>query len=382
MPLTKSRLDLLSLPEIRYVTRRRLKFTRHTVTKDAIMDHILQYASDDLLYDLKIAIANKVDADLPRKISNLSVQGANPYRYMDLPDAARVRECYSEFYKATSNQAVKFVTCAVCAREVGVEEHNVRIVPLTEIPNSHRLIPHCPHPAHELSNGILLESDGFACKTDGQQSVNICGSCYSDLESTSIDNPPALSLANNMWVGPVPWQLQILTLPESLLIAHLYPRVYVVKMYPKAYRGHPDSDVLQRGLRGNVSTYELDVPGVSAMLQGDLMPRPVDILPKVIMLSFIGKGRLPKELLHSTFRVRRQAIAEALSWLKINNPKYYGNIEISAERLASLPEDDVPIELSSTIRQNEDVAVIDHESAGYVNDDCGDQSLGGESISC
>ena len=369
MQLTKDRLKLLDIDEIRRLCRKRIKLTRLTRSKESIVDHVFQYASDDLLHDLKIAVAYKVDADLPRKLRTLSDSSGDSKGYMQLPDSALVHKCYADFYQATSNNAVKVVTCAVCAREVSVEEHGVRVVPLVGIPNAHRLVPHCPHAAHDLWDGVLLERDGFVSLSKDKESVNICRSCYEDLDKSTEDKPPTFSLANNMWIGPVPWQLQILTLPESLLIAHLFPRVYVVKLYPKAYRGSGNGDTLQRGLRGNVSTFELDVKGVEDMLQGKLMPRPLEILPRIIMLSYIGKGKLPKDLLHSTFRVRRHAIVDALLWLKSNNPKYYGNINISHERLASLPEDDIPIELSSTIRQSEDVEVIDRENAGYVHDE-------------
>ncbi|KAH9014843.1 hypothetical protein EDB85DRAFT_1876210 [Lactarius pseudohatsudake] len=41
--------------------------------------------------------------------------------------------------------------------------------------------------------------------------ANVCQSCTSDLRR---DKMPVLSLANEMWVGDVPLELQILTLPE------------------------------------------------------------------------------------------------------------------------------------------------------------------------
>ncbi|KAI6033736.1 hypothetical protein BKA83DRAFT_4486808 [Pisolithus microcarpus] len=68
---------------------------------------------------------------------------------------------------------------------------------------------------------------------------------------------------------------------------------------------------------------------------------------------------------------------EAFQWLKKNNPKYYGAIQISNECLDTLPEDDVPVEISSVIRQTEDVGIIEQESEGYVpqdNDDIHDGS--------
>lgn len=69
----------------------------------------------------------------------------------------------------------------------------------------------------------------------------------------------------------------------------------------------------------------------------------------MISVTYIGVGKLPKNWLRSTFRVRREAVASALAWLKTNNPKYYGNIMISADALRQLPDDDVPDELLSII---------------------------------
>ena len=59
----------------------------------------------------------------------------------------------------------------------------------------------------------------------------------------------------------------------------------------------------------------------------------------------------------------------ALLWLKENNAKYYGNIEINAEHLSHLPEDDVPEEIHALVRQTEDIGVLDEESDGYVPND-------------
>ncbi|KAI6130704.1 hypothetical protein EDD16DRAFT_1700658 [Pisolithus croceorrhizus] len=93
---------------------------------------------------------------------------------------------------------------------------------------------------------------------------------------------------------------------------------------------------------------------------------PATILASMVSITFIGVGPLPKNCLRSTFRVRRHAVRDALRWLQQNNPKYYGSIEIDASRLEDLPVDDVPIEISSVIRQSEDTSVVERESDGYV----------------
>ena len=112
-----------------------------------------------------------------------------------------------------------------------------------------------------------------------------------------VDKPPALSLANNLWIGPVPWHLEVLTFPEQMLITLLYPCVFVFKLFLKDADFHPDRDTLQQGMRGTVSTFEMDVSGVSGMTQGNLMPCPPSILPLVISVTFIGQGQVPKRKL-------------------------------------------------------------------------------------
>lgn len=56
----------------------------------------------------------------------------------------------------------------------------------------------------------------------------------------------------------------------------------------------------------------------------------------------------------------------ALEWLKRNNPQYFRDIEINAERLSRLPEDDVPEEIMATVRQSDETNVIEEEADGYT----------------
>ncbi|KAF8977319.1 hypothetical protein BDQ17DRAFT_1184397, partial [Cyathus striatus] len=174
----------------------------------------------------------------------------------------------------------------------------------------------------------------------------ICEDCYYDLSREGTSKPPWLSLANNLWVGAMPWELQKLSFAEQLLIAHVYPRVFTFKLYPKKAGGSREN--LQRGMRGNVSSFELNVEDMTKMVHGDLMPRPVrggSVKYCIITITFIGVGTLPKKYLWNTFHVRRNAIGEALQWLKANNPKYYGGIKIDMEHLGCLPADDIPDEI-------------------------------------
>jgi hypothetical protein len=87
-----------------------------------------------------------------------------------------------------------------------------------------------------------------------------------------------------------------------MTIAQIYPRVFVFKLFPKQLHGAPEA-TLQRAMRGTVSSYEMDVPGIAAMTEGKLMPRPVAILASVISVTLIGHRTPQKQWLHNTFRV-------------------------------------------------------------------------------
>lgn len=285
--------------------------------------------------------------------------------FLELPSDTALKACYRQFYEATSSAALEHVVCAVCARERGCRLDGVEEVNLEDIPSASRLVPHQSHPGHTLFGEMLLSPEGII-RREGRSVANICRECLGDLKKTS-SLPPKLSLANNLWIGAVPTELSTLTFPEQLLIAHLYPRVYVFKLFPKSGAGPVEG--LQRGMRGNVSTYELNADAVAAMVEGKLMPRPPAILSSLIAITYIGIGCIPKNSIHSTFRVRRHHVSRALTWLKANNPKYYGEIVISQQQLDQLPEDDVPDEILGVIRQSNDTGLIDQESSGYVRTD-------------
>ena len=67
-------------------------------------------------------------------------------------------------------------------------------------------------------------------------------------------------------------------------------------------------------------------------------------------------------------RVNRNRVHLALEWLKKNNP-IYRDVEISTTRLAQLPVNGVPDEISSTARYSEDITLLNSEGESYIPDD-------------
>ncbi|GJF00154.1 hypothetical protein PsYK624_164330 [Phanerochaete sordida] len=384
----------LPIYEIKDILRGRLQIPRsHEHPKEQLLQWVTQNATAEILEELQARML-AIELERGRRKRTREVErrserrqrtrretthgvGMSPVdvsKYLDLPTDQQVNGCYRDFYHATSKAALEQAVCGVCARERQVKQDGVVPVPLAELPVE-KLAPVTSHPAQVLTSGMLLERSGIVFEGDLATNVLVCHECSSAL-SRSGTHPPQFSLANDLWIGPIPWELQRLTLPEQQLIALLYPRVYVVKLYPKDKDYRPEEQMLQRAMRGNVTTYPLDKSGVASMVEGRLMPRPASVLSSLIAITFIGRGQLPKRCLRNSFRVRRDAVRRALLWLKANNPKYYGDIDISEERLQALPEDDVPEEITAVVRQSTDLSVIDEESAGYVPQDVVDNNDG------
>ena len=236
------------------------------------------------------------------------------------------------------------------------------------LPNKHRLLPRQPHPQHDLYEGLLLEPNGVE-GMPANYKVACCGCCLNDLKKNK-EVPPRYALANDMWIGHVPWALQVLTMPEQLLISQVYPRVFIFKLFPKKAGRVHDPSQLQRAMRGNVTSYAMDTKGVASMVEGKLLPQRPNILASLISVTYIGPGQLSKAWLLPTFWVRRAVVHEALLWLKANNP-HYASIDVSSANLAELPVDDVPSELTDVMRQTTDVGVLDGENDGYVPEEDG-----------
>jgi hypothetical protein len=277
--------------------------------------------------------------------------------FMKVPSKEVVDTAIAAFIDRTGNDALAAGICAICAREMKVTELSLQR--LDSIPNPHRLTPNVAHPNHDLFHRMLLHPPGLS----GDGTCNACTECLRALKS---DRTPKYALANGMWIGRIPHELAHLTLPERILIAKFFPAAYIIKLYPKKKGSrYWDKHQMYSGLKGNVSTYQLDQAQISSMIDGSIMPQVTDVLAATIGITFVGPKNLPEKCMPDMFRVRRSRVRKALEWLKEHNP-LYANITISASRLADLPDDDIPYELTSTAKLSTDVNALYEEQDGYV----------------
>jgi hypothetical protein len=277
--------------------------------------------------------------------------------FMRAPPKHIIDSSIVEFIDRTGNSAMAVGICAVCAREMNKRE--LTLHQINSFPNPHRLKPVVAHPHHDIFNGMLLHPAGLLDNSKG----NICMDCARALHN---DRMPSLALANGLWVGRIPHDLAYLTLPERLLIAKYFPAAYIIKLYPKKKGArHWDKRQMYSGLKGNVSTYQLDQRQITSMIDGTILPQQPRVLAATIGITFVGPKNLPDKALPDIFKVRRNRVRRALEWLKENNP-LFSDITISELRLAELPENDIPYELRATTKLSTNVAKLHAEHDGYV----------------
>ena len=82
----------------------------------------------------------------------------------------------------------------------------------------------------------------------------------------------------------------------SNLFAHFFPAAYIVKLYPKK-RGARAwlMSGLHSGLRGNVSTYWLNMDDIVHMTNSQVMPPSSSILTATVGVTFVGPSNLPQK---------------------------------------------------------------------------------------
>ena len=161
----------------------------------------------------------------------------------------------------TSNHTVALATCAICEQKHNMHEDQVKYLSLNDIPDPWHLYPHTDniHPTQHLVNSMLFEKRGLIYSKDLIiMAIRICRQCKTSLHKRELTIPPKYSLANNLWVGDILWELHTLTVPEQQLITLLYPHVFVHKLMPKSSYNPNNQALLQNGIRGTVSTYKQD----------------------------------------------------------------------------------------------------------------------------
>jgi Domain of unknown function (DUF6570) len=268
----------------------------------------------------------------------------------------------TKFIDKSSNKYIQQAVCCVCARRM--EKVRTRYSTVKEIPHQVMLKPGKTNGQHHLTKGLLLHESAMVYN-DEETHGQVCYECWDSLSKAVL---PRLSLANNLWIGPVPFELSVLTLPEQVLISRFYPASYIIKLYPKTRGGSSwDEKQLNCRLHGNVSTYRLDPSQVAHMASGLLLPSRPNILAAIISVTLVGPQNVKEKTLKGVLQVRRQRVLEALSWLKGHNP-IYAAVEIDMEAINQLPVEGIPDSMMDNVKVDTTVCHLEEEQSGYIPD--------------
>ena len=172
----------------------------------------------------------------------------------------------------------------------------------------------------EVENVSLLKVDGVTRKARTKSSDpvkelrgpvlaprcnRICPLCIDSLEKTKV---PTLALANGLWIGEIPDELQDLTYAEQLLIARVRHNRCMVKV----------SSGMDK-MCANAISFSNPMPKVY-----NVLPPPIEEMDEVLAFIYTGPCKPTKaDFKRTPMLVRHLKVAKALYWLKLNHIDYY-----------------------------------------------------------
>ena len=246
-----------------------------------------------------------------------------------------------EFRMATSSAALSSFTCASCAQDMPIGERvrkecsQIDLDPL-EGPACHWNDPAFNPPPPPFDSGPLknklVDKHGVISNVNGII-LELCTACSRSLCRHKL---PKFALANRLYTGPVPAELEDLTMVEECMIARARAKSWIVKLQEQ--ETDSASPTAQRGLKGHSIIYPQQPDQVASVL-----PPAVDETLAYICVIFVGSSAPTSAWLRDKAKplaVRRERVRKALQWLKVNNP-LYRDVEISDNNLNTLPVDDV-----------------------------------------
>ena len=270
-----------------------------------------------------------------------SVHPSQPVEFPPKPlDNNLSHKIISNFCETLTPDALDEAGCAVCGQLVPVKQ-------LTRLKAIKNLL-HMLHASgvtrleRSLSTQPIREIKGpvldYTCN-------RVCDNCRQCLRNGKT---PPYALASGLWLGAVPEVLSRLTYVERLLVA----RVRVNSCFVR---------VASSGLRkmaSHVIAFESPVQKLYRKL-----PPPIEDLDEVLAILFTGPCEpTEKEFQRTPLLVRRNHVAQALEWLKLNHSDY-ADLEIAYNELDRYPENSPPVSVlyqqSETNKVAEGTSVFD-----------------------
>lgn len=179
--------------------------------------------------------------------------------------------------------------------------------------------------------------------------------CWLSLKKEKI---PKFSIANKVWMGDVPQELQELTITEQRLIAIYRHNSCIVKLHSS----FNSVATAQSAIKGNCISFPQDIVNIAATLPLDL-----NDLCDSLKIVFVGCRVPERNQLKRVLTVRKKKIFNALQWLRQHN-SLYRNVIINEPVIEKLPDDDIPECLWTTMQVSTDTEAAENERSSYIPD--------------
>lgn len=202
----------------------------------------------------------------------------------------------------------------------------------------------------------LSESDPVQEVPGPVLDASCSGICVDCQKSVHNGECPKYALCNRFWLGDVPDVLKDLTFAEQLIVSRIQHFNYFVCVRSGSTK-----------MIAHAVAFESPTPKVY-----DFLPPPVEELHNVLAIMFSG----PREPVKSDYQcmpllVRRNVVANALGWLKLNHCDYF-DVGISLDNLNGYPEDSPPVSIQyksmGSNKPPEATSVFDTEEEDGVQD--------------
>jgi hypothetical protein len=231
------------------------------------------------------------------------------------------RKIISDFCDATSPSKFEEAGCAIC----GLLNPQSDLSELSSLDIDLRILNVAgrgfTRKERKLSTEPITELDGNIMDTTCSC---ICISCKETITNGKI---PKFALARGLWLGEVPDVLQQLSFAEKLLVSRVRHNRCVVRVGKGMHK-----------MIANAVMFEHPMQKIYSVL-----PPPIEEMDELLAFIFTGPCQPTEEDFRRTpLLVRRNKVARALEWLKLNH-KDYSDLEISYKNLASYPEDLPPV---------------------------------------
>ena len=283
------------------------------------------------------------------------------------------------FREATASEALNIFVCASCGGkrssgdcvEVSITDVDLNLLKRPDrrvvdgvIIDDRWIDSECIGPTLDTPfrdvDDVLLAQKGLVVSDGRASGLLLCGQCARCLRK---GRTPDLALANHLFLGEVPPELQGLTVVEEAMIARCRAKSWIIQLQELAGNPAPNA---QRGFRGHIIVYPQEPERVI-----DLLPSSILDVVTPICVIFVGSSPPSKDWLRKHARpliVRKEKVFAALLWLRDHNP-FYKDVCIDRTALESLEEEDVlpvhievvppPLGIDSLTARYDDLSPVD-----------------------